>query len=112
MLRRLGQKRTTGQSLIELIMLITLILVTFLVFQKYIARGFAGRWKSVGESMAQGRIYDPRLTTECIYDHRYTYNWYDQACFEASGCDCLTVRANTATCQDCIISCSSIRCNN
>lgn len=107
MLRR---PKTTGQSLIEYVTLIVLILGAFLVFQKYIARGFAGRWKSVGESMGQGRIYDPRMTTECIFDSLHTNRWYDKACFDSSGCDCLSVRANAATCRDCIAGCATAKC--
>ena len=109
MLRR---KKTTGQSLVEYIVLITVVLWAFWVFQKYMARGFAGRWKSVGESMGQGRIYDPRLTRECILNPLYSNFWYDQACFESSGCDCLSVRANATTCRDCIAGCEYIRCNS
>lgn len=112
MLRRVGQKRTKGQSLIEYTVLIVMVLGAFWVFQKYMARGFAGRWKSVGESMSQGRIYDPRLTTECIFSPSYSNLWYDQACFESSGCDCLSVGATTATCRDCIAGCASSRCNS
>ena len=93
-------------------MLIVIVLGAFLVFQKYIARGFAGRWKSVGESLGQGRIYDPKMTTECVYDFQYTHNWYDQACFTADGCDCLSVRANWTTCKGCIQGCASAFCNN
>lgn len=96
----------------EYVMLIVMIMAAFLVFQKYIARGFAGRWKSVGESLGQGRIYDPTRTTECIYDFQATNLWYDQNCFVSSGCDCLSVQANTTTCRDCIISCASPLCNN
>lgn len=112
MLRRVGQKRTKGQSLVEYIVLIAVVLGAFLVFQKYMARGFAGRWKSVGESMSQGRIYDPLLTTECIFSPSYSDLWYDKACFESSGCDCLSGQATTATCRDCIAGCASIRCNS
>lgn len=91
-------------------MLIVLVLGAFLVFKKYIARGFAGRWKSVGESLGQGRIFDPTLTRECIFDFQFTNLWYDQACFEADQCDCLTVRANTTTCRDCIQGCAAAEC--
>lgn len=108
----LRQYKKKGQSLIEYIMLIVFVLGAFLVFQKYMARGFAGRWKSTGDSFAQGKIYDPRLTTECIYDFQYTNRWYDQACFEASDCDCLSVRQTTGTCQNCILSCTSPRCDS
>ena len=100
-----------GQSFLEYMALVVFILVAFLFFQKYIARGFAGRWKAVGESLGQGRIYDPKMTTECVYSQN-AYVWYDQACFESSGCDCLTVRANATTCRDCIIPCATPLCNN
>lgn len=106
------RRKTKGQSLVEYITLVVMVLAVFWVFQKYIARGFAGRWKAVGESLGQGRIYDPRKTTECIYDSQNTFVWYDQSCFEASGCDCLTVRANATTCRDCILSCATSMCNN
>lgn len=110
MLRR---RRIKGQSLIEYIVLIVLILGAFLVLQKYITRGFAGRWKAVGESMGQGRIYDPRMTTECIFDSLYTNLWYDQACFESQGCDCLSARANADTCKNCFDpACTTVICNN
>ena len=104
------RRTTKAQSLIEYITLIVMILAAFLVFQKYIARGFAGRWKAVGESLGQGRIYDPRLTRECIFDFEHTRLWYDQACFKAYDCDCLSVRSNTATCEDCIEGCADWRC--
>ena len=62
----------------EYIILTVMILAAFFVFQKYIARGFAGRWKAVGESLGQGRIYDPRMTTECISDRWSFGAWYDR----------------------------------
>lgn len=97
----------------EYTVLIVVILWAFLVFQKYITRGFAGRWKAVGESLGQGRIYDPELTTECIFDSLYTNLWYDQACFKSQGCDCLSTRANATTCQDCFNpACTTVICNN
>ena len=104
------RRTTKAQSLIEYITLIVMILAAFLVFQKYIARGFAGRWKAVGESLGQGRIYDPRLTRECIFDFEHTGLWYDKACFDADGCDCLTVRANVTTCDNCIRLCAATKC--
>ena len=107
MLRR---RKKNGQSLIEYVTLIVIILWAFLIFQKYITRGFAGRWKAVGESLGQGRIYDPQRTTVCVYDFQFTNLWYDQACFKADGCDCLTVRANTTTCRDCIEGCATDFC--
>ena len=107
MLRR---HKTKGQSLVEYIALIVTVMAAFLVFQKYIARGFVGRWKAVGESMGQGRIYDPTWSTECVFDFQYTNLWYDQACFDADGCDCLSSRANVTTCDNCIQGCASQKC--
>ena len=78
------RRRRAGQSLIEYIVLIVLVLGAFLVFQKYITRGFAGRWKVVGESLGQGRIYDPKLTTECVFDPPFGV-WYNKACVESGG---------------------------
>ncbi len=110
MLRR---PKENGQSFIEYVVVIMLVMGAFLVFQKYIVRGFAGRWKAVGESLGQGRVYDPKMTTECIFDSLYTNLWYDQACFKSRGCDCLSVLATTVTCQDCFNpACVTVICNN
>ncbi|MBI5150911.1 MAG: hypothetical protein HZA28_09130 [Candidatus Omnitrophica bacterium] len=109
MLRR---REKNGQSFLEYMALIMFILAAFVVFQKYLGRGFTGRWKATGEALGQGRIYDPRKTTECIFDPQHTGLWYDQSCFESSGCDCLTVRANVTTCDNCIQDCASTPCND
>lgn len=108
MLRQRKKQGKQAQSLLEYMILVVLILGAFLVFQKYIARAFSGRWKTVGDALGQGRIYDPRKTTECIYDFQNTYVWYEADCFESSGCDCLSVRANATTCRDCILDCVGI----
>lgn len=71
-----------AQSTIEFAALMMFILAALLVFQKYIARGIAGRWKGVGDAMGHGRIYDPNYTTECEY-HGTLNVWFDRACFEA-----------------------------
>lgn len=102
--------RKFGQSFVEYMALILFISIVFLVFQKYIARGFSGRWKTVGESLGQGRIYDPNRTMECIFDPQYTNLWYDSDCFERSSCDCLTAQATPATCRDCIQRCADPKC--
>jgi hypothetical protein len=114
MLRRIRKKR--AQSLVEYIALITFILAAFLVFQKYIARAFSGRWKTVGDSIGQGRIYDPVKTTECAYDFQFTNSWYNVTCFEQD-CDCFSVRHTEDTnvptlCEQCITACNTSRCND
>jgi len=70
-----------GQSAIEFAALMVFILAALLVFQKYIARGLAGRWKGVGDALGQGRIYDPNYTLECEY-HPTLEVWYDRTCYD------------------------------
>ena len=83
----IDKKRRRAQATIEYMVLTILILTTFLIFQKYIVRGFSGRWKQVGDSFASGRLYDPKKTTECVYDYQHGYGWYDLKKFEAQeGC--------------------------
>jgi hypothetical protein len=63
----------------------------FFVFQNYIVRGFAGRWRSVGDSFGSGRQYDPKPygqggTLECFL-YRNPSNgldtyWVATRCFE------------------------------
>ena len=86
----------------EFTAIVMLILLTFLAFQKYIVRGFAGRWKGVGDALGQGQIFDPDMTIECAYDGGPGgVGWYDRQCYDANckaicgiphGCAC------TATC--------------
>jgi hypothetical protein len=89
----------------EYVILIVLLLAAFLIFQKYIARGLAGRWKTVGDALGDGRIYDPYTTVECAYDFEDTNLWYDVSCYEASGC---STAADRATCvQGCVGQCNN-----
>ena len=85
--------RKKGQSVVEFTAVVLFILGAFLVFQKYIVRGFSGRWKGVGDSLGQGRIYDPKKTVECAFDPRpgtaETGVWFDKDCYKTtceSGC--------------------------
>jgi len=91
-----------GQSVIEFTMLIMFILAAFFIFQKYIARGLAGRWKGVGDALGQGRIYDPNYTLECEY-HPTRQKWFDRVCFEGCRNNCgLPVSPG---CSACVGSC-------
>ena len=115
MLQRLRPKR--AQSVIEYMTLMAFILMAFLVFQKYIARGLTGRWKGSGDALGAGHIYDPKKTTHCAFD--FVYNspgiWYDKECFDEE-CDCSTIQVNCGSptcetrhdvkCEACIRGCS------
>jgi len=114
MLRR---RKKQGQSVIEFLALILFISATFLVFQKYIVRGMAGRWKSAGDAMGQGRIYDPKKTIECRYANFFlnqTPVWFNQTCFEQS-CerDCLHALKDEVTCTTCLTTtCQTFYCDD
>jgi len=105
-------KTKNGQSMIEFVALVMFILAAFIVFQRYIVRGFSGRWKSVGDSLGEGRLFDPRKTTECAYDAQYTDSWYDRTCWEAN-CEeeCLLTTQTAADCTACINSCQNPYCD-
>jgi len=95
-----------GQSTIEFMALIVFLLAVFLVFHKYIVRGLSGRWKTVGDSLGQGRIYDYNHTTEC--DFHPTIGWYDRKCFE--GCRAGCGPPSDSACNTCVNSCTSDKC--
>lgn len=79
-LRKISRTRAT--SILEYTALLTIILVAFLFFQKYIVRGFAGRWKEAGDSLGYGRQYDPTKTVECSYSETFN-KWYVEECFSS-----------------------------
>ena len=104
------QQRKKGQSIIEFVAVTVFILAALMVFQKYIVRGFSGRWKMVGDSLGQGRIYDPKKTVECatnVFFDGQMPTWYGKDCFEEN-CkdDCLEVTRDQARCTSCIAGCA------
>src|SRR3989338_9750884 len=72
-MRTFFNKRAT--AVIEYTALLVIIMLVFLSFQKYVIRGFAGRWKEAGDAFGYGRQYDPVKTTECVWSEPYQ-NWY------------------------------------
>ena len=86
-------KRKTGVSALEYTLLISVILFTILSFQKYLVRGFAGRWKVAGDTFGFGKQYDPQKTIECTYSEDYN-KWYDKACYDEKWNDPNTGYAN------------------
>ncbi len=100
------RRKRRGQSMFEFVALIMFILAAFLIFQKYIVRGLTGRWKGVGDSFGQGRIYDPNKTIECaanaFFDGQKVV-WYNQICFEEKCTTaCLEVTKSKIACEKCI----------
>lgn len=99
-----------AQSTIEYVFFLMIVLTIFVYFQKYLVKGIAGRFRTVGDSFAQGRLYDGNRekTIECSFDV-YTDSglWYDSRCFyDTCGIkDCVSTAASEGACRDCITSC-------
>ena len=93
-------------STLEYILLTTITLLALYFFRGYIVRGLSGKWKSVGESFAFGRQYDPNKTTECAFETSLQ-KWYDITCFDSFNCkpgqkDCelpAVVKCETMACS-------------
>ncbi|MFT5387934.1 MAG: Flp pilus assembly pilin Flp [Lysobacterales bacterium] len=106
------RKAKNGQAVIEYIMLIIVIIGALIIFQKYIVRAISGRWKSSGDGIGFGRLYDPKETWSCKFDYVYTNTWYDEGCFDRIQCHCNKLTSTNATCQHCISSlCQSDACD-
>ena len=84
-----------AQGVIEYIFMITFIIVTFWILQKYIVHAFVGRWRETGETISGGRQFDPKKTIknsgvgiggDCAYIDEYAgvklEFWYDVNKFE------------------------------
>lgn len=110
-------KKTRAQSVIEFTALMLFILGSLLVFQKYIVRGLAGRWKSIGDGLGEGRIYDPHRTVECAYKTFFQGDdpvWFNQDCFEEN-CEeeCLRSTKSSAACLTCLtVDCQASYCDD
>ena len=62
-----------GQSMIEYIMLLTIIIGVIVAMGNYIKRGFSGKWKAALDGM--GDQYDPRVAISNIqHDLQSTTN--------------------------------------
>lgn len=107
----------TGQAVSEYLVLIVLIIGAFILMQPYILRAFSGRWKGVGDSLGQGRLYDPNKTKECIYDFEFLNEWYSAKEFSDNHCDkpCYSSLINSEQrardCRNCILSSRDADCD-
>ena len=99
-----------AQSATEYVFFLLIVLTVFVYFQKYLVKGISGRFKTVGDSFAQGRLYDgdKAKTSECAFDV-FTDSglWYDSRCFyDTCGVkDRISTAATDGDCRDCISSC-------
>lgn len=123
---RYFQIKNHGSSVVEIMGVIVFVLAIMVAFGGYIQRGIAGHGKALGDSLGQGRQYDPRGfgaagelggTLDCFLDTTAddvtTYNhWIDEACYKARNCDCTLRRFDgaklpeyTTRCEECKNSC-------
>ena len=88
----------------EMVTVFVLILLAFMIFQKYFAQAIYGRWRSIGEGWTFGRQYDKEDTTECIYNiWGNSAQWYNAVCFdEQCVLSCLGSTASPALCDTCL----------
>ena len=99
-------KNNKAAAVMEYAMLIMIILLTFLSFQKYVLRAVSGKWKTVGDSFGFGRQYDPVQTAECAFDERFFNTWYDVRCFDLKRGNCgdndtVCLQTAISACQGC-----------
>ena len=107
-------RKQRAQSVTEYIILLTFVMATLLVFQKYISRGISGRWKGTGDGLGQERLYDAWKTTACAFDSYsgQELGWYDQKCFESSCQDaCFSIKKMQGQCGACILGCKTQICD-
>ncbi len=74
-------KNKKAVSTIEYALLLMIIMGAVFISQRYILRGFAGRWKAVGDTFGQGKQYDPKKTVECAWSQQFNL-WYGPDCFD------------------------------
>lgn len=85
--------RKNAASTLEYVMLLTMIMAALYVSQKFIVRGFAGRWKQSADSFGFGKQYDPKKTIECVWSESQN-RWYVGPCvdnfYDVSYAACMT----------------------
>ena len=105
-----------GQSMLEFMTLVALIIFAFITLKPFIQRGISGRWKTAGDALGSGRLYSPDRTLDCRFDAEFgTERWYNFDCFDQS-CDCYSKDSMTANatelesyqdaCRVCINTCA------
>ena len=78
----IGMYSKRGFSIVEYIVVLTVIVGTMFVFKDYIIRGITGRWKNFSDQIGYGRQYHPTDTVECAYDYEFGQGWYDVTCVD------------------------------
>ena len=105
-----SRRASRGRAVIEYAVLIIIILTALYWMRPQIVRAFYGRWKTVGDSFAFGRQYDPKRTIECAhYASTNLTTWYDERCFDSGRRACVTA-VDVAACEEGIISGCSGNC--
>jgi hypothetical protein len=65
----------------EYVAMTVIVMAALLAFNKNVRRAAEGQMRSVGESFAFLRQYNPKTSIDCAYDNELK-QWYSQACFD------------------------------
>jgi len=93
-----------GRAVIEYVLLVIIILMALYWMKGPIVRAFYGRWKTVGDSFAFGRQYDPKRTVECAHDTA-SGMWYDERCFDNGRRACTDAACEALVIGQCLGNC-------
>ncbi len=91
--KKISKKK--GVSVIEYVIVLTVIVAVVVAMFPYIRKTFIGQYRRAGESFGFLRQYDPKDTRECVNDGDGI--WYSKRCF-----------ANTKNKNQCRPPCASI----
>jgi Flp pilus assembly pilin Flp len=58
------RRNSKGQSLLEYVILIVIVIGVFIAMQQYVKRGIQGRWKAAVDDL--GEQYDPRKANSSV----------------------------------------------
>lgn len=103
-------KRKRAQSILEYIVFISVLMMGFIVMQRFFAQGIYGKWKSAGDQLGYGRQYEYNLTDECTLETRYhepeEQIWYEPNCFKNKYWDkCFGSNADYSECKASFLQC-------
>lgn len=96
--------RRKGQSTIELVALMAIVVTALIAGSLLLRRGVLGRFHAAGDAISFGMLYDGGQN--CLFNAAYGNTWYDADLFIDAECD--TACFSTLSQDDCSACVSSI----
>jgi hypothetical protein len=97
MFRALTKRRKQGQTVLEYVMVLIIVMAAFFAVSTYIKRGLQGRWKVAIDDL--GDQYDPRFTNSFIR-HTILSNGITTVSFVNSGNGFYTMREDATNSRE------------